>query len=430
MKDPISRRQALGTMLAVAGLAVTLDACSSTPSSTAASSTGAVTFWTLQDPTNTVQQAAVKAFDSTGHGKVTMDVIATSGYLDKLRTAMGSSSMPGLFFSWGGGNLDYYAQAGKLVDLDPSLESRFLSSALQAGIYNGKLIGIPCRGTQPVFIFYNKQVFAAAGAQPPTTWSELTSLVTTFKNKNITPFALAGSSTSSWTELMWIEYLVDRLAGPDLFQKLQGGDWSQWKDPAVLKAAQTVAALVDSGAFGKNFASVNYGAGGTSTLLATGKAAMCLMGSWEYATQQGISASFAKNDLGYVPFPAIDGGKGDPANVVGNPTNYISVTTAASRQTALDFLATTYSDSYIKGLVGMGEVPVTTNARQMLSGAADPAYATFQYDLVSKAPHFTQSWDQALGSTLATPMLTEIQKLFNAQDTPQQFASNVLAIKS
>jgi xylobiose transport system substrate-binding protein len=430
MKDPISRRQALGTMLAVAGLAVTLDACSSTPSGTAASSTGAVTFWTLQDPTNTVQQAAVNAFDSTGHGKVTMDIIATSGYLDKLRTAMGSSETPGLFFSWGGGNLDYYAQAGKLVDLDPALESRFLSSALQAGIYNGKLIGIPCRGTQPVFIFYNKQVFAAAGAQPPATWSELTALVTKFKNKNITPFALAGTSTSSWTELMWIEYLVDRFAGPDLFQKLQGGDWSQWKDPAVLKAAQTVAELVDTGAFGKNFASVNYGSGGTSTLLGTGKAAMCLMGSWEYATQQSISASFAKDDLGYVPFPAIDGGKGDPANVVGNPTNYISVTTAAPRQTALDFLATTYSDSYVKGLVGMGEVPVTANARQMLSGAADPTYANFQYDLVSKAPRFTQSWDQALGTTLATPMLTEIQKLFNAQDTPQQFVSNVLAIKS
>jgi xylobiose transport system substrate-binding protein len=431
MRDAISRRHALGAMLGgAAGLAVAVSGCSSGPKSAAASSTGAATFWTLQDPTNTVQQAAVNAFNSGGDGKVTMDVIATSGYLDKLRTAMGSSEMPGVFFSWGGGNLDYYAQAGKLVDLDPSLESHFLSSALQAGIYNGKLIGVPCRGTQPVFIFYNKQAFAAAGVQPPTTWSELTSLVTTFKSKNITPFALAGTSTSSWTELMWMEYLVDRLAGPGLFQKLQGGDWSQWSDPAMLKAAQMVTELVGSGAFGRNFASVNYGAGGTSTLLATGKAAMCLMGSWEYATQQGISASFAKNDLGYVPFPAVEGGKGDPANVVGNPTNYLSVTTAAPRQTAADFLATTYSDSYIKGLVGKGEIPVTTNGRQMLSAAADPAYATFQYDLVSKAPSFTQSWDQALGSTLATPMLTEMQKLFNGQDTSKQFVSNVLAIKS
>lgn len=428
MKDAISRRQALGTLLAVAGLAVTVDACGSSGASGAAT-TGPVTFWTLQDPTNTIQQAQVNSFNSTGHGAVTLDIVATADYLDKLRAAMGSSAMPGLFFSWGGGNLDYYAKAGKLMDLDPSLETRFLPSALQAGIYNGKLIGVPMRGTQPVFIFYNKNVFAKAGLQPPTTYAELTSLVTAFKQKGIIPFTLSGTATNSWTELMWIEYLVDRLAGPDLFKKLSGGDWSQWSDPAVLQAAEMVKDLVKAGAFGTNFASVNYGAGGTSTLLYTGKAAMCLMGSWEYANQAGFSPSFAKNNLGYVTFPAIPGGKGNAANVVGNPTNYVSVTTAAPSKTAADFLATTYSTSYLKALIGVGEVPVTTNAKPLLADSADPAYSNFLYDLVSQAPYFTQSWDQALGQTRATPMLTQMQELFNGQVTPQQFVSNVLAIK-
>jgi xylobiose transport system substrate-binding protein len=417
-------------MLAVAGLAVTVDACGSSGPSAAAATTGPVTFWTLQDPTNTIQQAQVKSFNSAGHGTVTLDIVATADYLDKLRAAMGSSAMPGLFFSWGGGNLDYYAEAGKLVDLNPSLEARFLPSALQAGIYNGKLIGVPMRGTQPVFIFYNKNVFAKAGLQPPTTYAELTSLVTAFKQKGIIPFTISGTATNSWTELMWIEYLVDRLAGPDLFKKLSGGDWSQWSDPAVLQAAEMVKELVSAGAFGTSFASVNYGAGGTSTLLYTGKAAMCLMGSWEYATQAGFSASFAKNDLGYVTFPAIPGGKGNVANVVGNPTNYVSVTTAAPSKTAADFLATTYSTAYLNSLISFGEVPVTTNTKPLLAGSADPAYSNFQYDLVSQAPYFTQSWDQALGETLATPMLTQMQELFNSQVTPKQFVSNVLAIKS
>jgi xylobiose transport system substrate-binding protein len=429
MKDAITRRHALGTLLAVAGLAVTVDACGSSGSSGAAATTGPVTFWTLQDPTNTIQQAQVKSFNSSGHGTVALDIVATADYLDKLRAAMGSSAMPGLFFSWGGGNLDYYAQAGKLVDLDPGLESHFLPSALQAGIYNGKLIGVPMRGTQPVFIFYNKNVFAKAGLQPPATYAELTSLVTAFKQKGIIPFTISGTATNSWTELMWIEYLVDRLAGPGLFKKLSGGDWSQWKDPAVLQAAEMVKELVSAGAFGTSFASVNYGAGGTSTLLYTGKAAMCLMGSWEYANQAGFSASFAKNNLGYVPFPAIPGGKGNVANVVGNPTNYVSVTTAAPSKTAADFLATTYSTSYLKALIGVGEVPVTTNTKPLLAGSADPAYSNFLYDLVSQAPYFTQSWDQALGQTLATPMLTQMQELFNSQVTPPQFVSNVLAIK-
>jgi xylobiose transport system substrate-binding protein len=74
-------------------------------------------------------------------------------------------------------------------------------------------------------------------------------------------------------------------------------------------------------------------------------------------------------------------------------------------------------------------VPVTSNAAKYLTKAADPAYAKFQYDLVRKAPSFTQSWDQALGLTLGTPLLTEIQKLFNGQSSPEQFVSAVLAIK-
>ena len=100
------------------------------------------------------------------------------------------------------------------------------------------------------------------------------------------------------------------------------------------------------------------------------------------------------------------------------------------RSDVVDFLATLYSDSYVLSLVRMGEVPVTTNTKSLLSQSTDPAYSNFLYDLVAGAPAFTQSWDQALGSTLATPMLTEIQKLFNGQDSPQQFVSNVLAIQS
>ncbi|MEU2281611.1 extracellular solute-binding protein [Streptomyces sp. NPDC013178] len=423
----VSRRWFL-TATAAATVSVTVAGCGSSGSS-ASSPTGTVDFWTLQDPTNSVQKAAVDTFDSTGKGKVTLSVIASDGYKDKLRTAMGSSKMPGMFFNWGGGSLDDYVKAGKLVELDGMLGTHFLPSALAAGKVDNKLVGIPCRGTQPVFLFYNKKVFADAGVQPPKTYTELQNLVKVFKNKGVTPFALAGNASSSWTELMWIEYLVDRLAGPVLFERIQNGDWSQWNDPAILRTAQMIKELVDSGAFGKNFGSVNYGPGGTATLLNKGKAAMVLMGSWEYATQQSEAPDFAKNDLGYVPFPSVEGGKGDVGNIVGNPTNYISVTTSAAKDTAAEFLKTTYSDAYVQGLIEKGEVPVTTNAEQLLAKAPDPAYAKFQYDLVQKAPSFTQSWDQALGLTLGTPLLTEIQKLFNGQSSPQQFVSAVLAIK-
>ena len=103
-------------------------------SSAASSPTGNVSYWTQVDPTNTVQQAAITAFNKTGKGQVSLSTIASTGYLSKIQTAMGSSAMPGLFFNWGGGSLSDYVKAGKLVTLDSSLESHFLTSPLQAGI--------------------------------------------------------------------------------------------------------------------------------------------------------------------------------------------------------------------------------------------------------------------------------------------------------
>src|SRR5690606_12860974 len=110
-------------------------------------------------------------------------------------------------------------------------------------------------------------------------------------------------------------------------------------DPAVLEAAEMVRDLVDRGAFGDAYASVKYTEGGASTLLSEGRAAMHLMGSWEYSTHLDQAREFAENDLGYVEFPAIPGGTGDPANVVGNPTNYFSVTAESEHvEAALEFL--------------------------------------------------------------------------------------------
>jgi len=425
----------VGAVVGGLSLVLSVAACGGGASGAAdTQASGNLNYWTQQDPTDPVLQGAVDSFNETSDAKVTLQAFASNGYKDKVRAAMSSSDMPGMFFNWGGGSLNDYVEAGKLVDLgeavqsNPELESSFLPSVLDIGKVDGKLVGIPMRGTQPVFIFYNKKVMADAGVEPPTTYAELEASVKTLSDQGITPFAVAGNADSGWTELMWVSYLVDRIGGPEVFNKIASGDASGWQDPAVLQAAQDIKELVDAGAFGTNFQSVSYGSGGTSTLLSSGKAAMQLMGSWEYGTQVADSPDFAANDLGWVPFPAYEGGKGDPANVVGNPSNFVSVTTSADKAAAFEFLETTYSDSYVQGLVDAGEVPVTTNAEAALASAPNPDYAQFQYDLVANAPSFTQSWDQALGLDIGTPMITEIQKLFNGQSTPEQFVSAVSAL--
>ncbi|MCM2415652.1 extracellular solute-binding protein [Streptomyces sp. RKAG290] len=395
---------------------------------------GTITAYVYGDDSVKIQQAAVKDFNKTSKVKVKLIPVPGTEYVNKLRSAMGSPSAPDIFYNWGGGSIKPYLDAGQLVDLtstvksDATLKDGFLPSVVEAGSLDGKIYGVPMRGMQPVMLFYNKKLFAENKLEAPRTWEDLQHAITTFKAKGITPFALGGQE--KWPELMWMEYLLDRIGGPEVFRKIQNGDSSGWGDPAVLKSAQTVKQLVDDGAFGKNFNSVDYGSGAAPTLLSKGKAAMHLMGSWEYSTQLGKAPEFARKDLGWAAFPTVAGGVGDPADVVGNPTNYWSVNSRTKhKEAAIAFLKTMAAKSYAQALVDNGDVPTTSNAASMLSGSPNPKYAADQYDMVQKAPSFTLSWDQALESQYATPLLTEISKLFAGKSTPEQFVAAMKAVK-
>jgi xylobiose transport system substrate-binding protein len=400
---------------------------------------GTITAFVYGDDAVKVQQAAVDRFNASAAarktgGKVRLQKVPGSDYSPKLRTAMGSPSAPDVFFNWGGGSIKAYEEAGKLVDLtdtienDPVLKKGFLPSVLAAGDLEGRHYGIPMRGMQPVILFYNKSVFAEHRLQPPTTWDQLLDINAKLKRAGITPFALGGSDV--WPELMWLEYLVDRLGGPEVFKRIQDGDAEGWGDPAVLRAAEMVKELIDDGAFGSKFTSVSYVNGGAPAVFARGKAAMHLMGSWEYSTQLGKFPDFAKQHLGWAAFPRIEGGKGSARNVVGNPTNYWSVNARTrNKDAAIAFLKDCASKEYAQALVANGDVPTTSNAALLLGKAPNPDYALFQYKLVEDAPAFTLSWDQALGDELGTRMHTEIGKLFAGKSSPAEFVAACKGLK-
>ncbi|MFD8705524.1 ABC transporter substrate-binding protein [Kitasatospora sp. NPDC059648] len=413
-------RSRVAAVTAVTALVLGTSAACGSGGSSSDSGDGTIHVLVYGDAANKVEKQLVDTFNKTSKVKAVLDTIPGADYQQKLQTVINTPRAPDVFFNWGGGSIRPFVKAGLLLPLDdfiakdPGLKDNFLPSVFNSAVVDGKPYGVPMRGTQPVLLFHNKKVLAEAGLTPPKTWDDLVAATRALKAKGITPIALGGGD--QWPTLMWFEYLYDRIAGPGLFQRALGGDREAWASEDSRKALATLEQLVAAGAFGSNYDSVKFTDGGSPALVAKGKAAFELMGSWYYSTQQDANPDFAESGLGYTGFPALNGGKGDPADVVGNTNNFYSVLKRTKHpEAAAAFLKLMYSDEFVKAQLAIGNLPTTTSTVNFLDLSASPGYSKAQYELVKAAPSFQLSWDQAYPPSAMTPMHTAVQQFFDGR---------------
>jgi raffinose/stachyose/melibiose transport system substrate-binding protein len=227
---------------------------------------------------------------------------------------------------------------------------------------------------------------------------------------------------------MYEEYLVDRYGGSSVFDAVTTNQSNAWSQDAFIKANTAIQQLVTMGAFGSSFASVIADTNQDAALVYTGKAAMMLQGIWNFPVFQTNSPQFVQSGkLGWFPFPAVEGGTGDPANIAGNPCNFYSISKAAkSPQNAITYLkSTSLSDDDVKKLIAVGDVPPVKGIESQLASAPNGDWLQYNYQLVQNAPHYQLSWDQALLPQPAQALLTNLDQLFLKQIAPQQFSVNM-----
>ncbi len=433
-----------GLLAAAASAAViALTACNggaqpSGPGAASASGAG-FTAWALTGGTSEQVFKASFAEWNAAHpdAQLRSEFFANDAFKEKIRTAVGSGNAPTLLYSWAGGALNDYATNNKIVDLTgklTSLEPRIVTSVLDTGKVDGKLFAVPNNNAQPVVLYYNKDLFTKAGiAAAPQTFTELLDAVAKLKAAGVqTPIALAGQSV--WPELMWLEYLTDRIGGPEAFTAVINGKADAWQNAAFVDALTKIQQLVNAGAFGDKYGSVVADSGADVALLHTGKAGMLLQGAWVYGTFITDAADFVKSGkLGFANFPAVEGGKGDPKNIVGNPANFWSVSASAkpeAQASAIKYLNEfLFNETYIDTLVKAGSVPVTNDAEAKIKASDQAEFLGFAYGMVKDAPSFQLSWDQALPAAQAQAMLTNLSQVFLGKQTPEQFVAAMAAVK-
>lgn len=423
----------MATAIAAATLSISLAACGSSGPSGAGGGggDGETTMWSLTGGPEPVYEASVERWNGNNPEQpLSINFFANDAYKNKIRTALGAGEAPTFIFGWAGGTLESYVETDKVMDLtqflnnNPEVKNRFLPSVLENGVVDGKNYAVPNNSIQPKVLYYNKDLFEQVGVQPPETWSDLMALVPKFQDAGIAPISLGGQS--KWTNLMWLEYLVTRIGGSEVFDKIVSNEPDAWSDPAVREALTKIQNLVEAGGFIDGFSSIAADSGADVAPLYTGKAAMLLQGSWVYTDMKTAAPEFVESGkLGWMEFPAVKGGEGDPDSIVGNPSNFWSVNsdaTEAQEQTAKEYIENTlFDEEYIQGIIETGAVPPVTGVEDELQESPDSDFLTFAYEMAKDAPSFQLSWDQALTPEQADKMLTNLDLIFLGEITPDQF---------
>jgi raffinose/stachyose/melibiose transport system substrate-binding protein len=432
----LSRRNFLGLTAASAG-ALALSACGS--SGPGQASSGEASYWFLSgQPQEDIRQGAVDAFDKkNSKSQIKTTTFQNDAYKTKIKTALGAGQGPTIIWGWGGGGLKSWVDAHQVEDLtswfgdNGDVKDRLFASSFGPATIDGKIYAMPAETVQPIVLYYNKKLFDKVKVEPPQSWGDIMSLVPKFNAAGVAPFSLAGQSR--WTNMMWLEFAFDRVGGSEVFQAVFDGEPDAWSNPASIKGLTMVQDLVKADGFIKGFASIVADQNADQALLYTDKAAMMLHGSWTYASMKTDGGDFVTGgNLGWMNFPEVEGGTGDPSDTVGNPGQYLSINASASKESkdiAKKFFAQgVLQDAEVKQWIDTGGVPIVNGADSQLASSDDADFLGFVYDTASKAKVFAQSWDQALSPTAAETLLDNIAKLFQLDITPQQFADSMNAV--
>ncbi|WP_328664947.1 extracellular solute-binding protein [Streptomyces sp. NBC_00328] len=424
-----ARRTRLGLFTAgAASMALLATACGGSGSGTAAAPKN---FSYLSVTENTTVKTALTSL-SEGSCKSANDALplkvetVPQASLDqKLQLLAGQGALPVQFAAGNAPALTQkLAKSGKIADLEAKLKELGVDDQLEPAavstikaLYGGKLEVLPYEYNIEG-VFYNKKIFEANGLKVPATWDQLVASAAKLQAKDIQPFSASGQQ--GWPLTRLLSGYLYRSLGPDALKDVADGK-AKLTDPQYVKAATEIAALGKKGYFGKGVGSIDYDTAMNQFL--TGKAAMLYMGSWALANiSDAKQDKIGADNVGFMPFPAVSGGKGSidqyPSNVG------LGITLGAKsfdKNTGawVSCIAKNYGSKALKdhgSISGFKVNTPVTDANEVTTQVRDTISASKQNVL----------WFEALFGTKATTISqTNAAGLVSGSMSPEQFMQTV-----
>lgn len=386
-----------------------------------------IRWWHIQTNENEAafwQSLIDQYVEANPHVTIETTILENEAFKSRLVTVMQAGDPPDLFQSWGGGVLWTFAEAGLVRNIAPELDGEWRDSfAAQAALElygrNGEYYGVPW-SWGAVGMFYNRALFAEAGLDPdnpPQTWTEFLAAVQTLKDAGITPIALG--ERDKWPGHFWWVYLAIQLGGEQAFLDAYNRTGAFTDEPFV-QAGEYLQQLIALEPFPEGYLGLGYA--DQSSLMGNGRAAMELMGQWAPGSQAGNSESGEGigEDLGWFPFPAVEGGLGNPTDVLGGGDGF-AVGVNAPDET-VDFLRFITNAENQRAGAAIWIVPVVNGVDDVF--ADNPVLASI-VEARNNATYSQLYYDQFLPPAVGAIVNDAVEALFAGVATPEEAAAMI-----
>jgi multiple sugar transport system substrate-binding protein len=220
------------------------------------------------EPGNTIWQKAIDACGQQTGVSIQRTVVPGASLIQKVLQQASSRTMPDVLML-DNPDLQQIAATGALTPLATLGISGagYIPGVLDASTYQGKLFGLQ-PVTNTIALFYNKDLLAKAGVQPPQTWDDLKAAAKKLTSGDTYGLALAAPANYEGT---W-QFLP--------FMWTNGGDEKDLATPQVAQALQLWVDLTQDGSVSKS--ALNWTQADVNDQFKAGKAAMMVNGPWQF----------------------------------------------------------------------------------------------------------------------------------------------------
>ena len=206
------------------------------------------------------------------------DTCDNETYKNKIKILMASDEQPDIMFSYGGGFMKSFVDAGKVLPLDDYMDDFYkehMKTDMQENfIFDGQQYGTCCTYWTGV-LYCNQELFDQAGAEIPETYEGLLESVKKLRSVGIEPIALG--MVNKWPGQQWINNFTIQIGGAEHYKEMARGEASL-NDPILAEAANLIENLITENAFCSDMYKLTSGE--AEELFLSGGAAMIYIGSW------------------------------------------------------------------------------------------------------------------------------------------------------